>query len=448
LLACTGGLANRFRERHSRQTIPHALTATKEQKELESINPFEIVQQQIDRCAEILHLDPSVTAILKSPMRELHVSFPVRMDDGTTKVFKGFRVQYNDARGITKGGIRFHPEETIDTVRALAAWMVWKCALVDLPLGGAKGGVICNPKELSSGELERLSRAYVRSVYQFIGPERDVPAPDVYTTPQIMAWMMDEYSVIAQKPQFGVITGKPLSVGGSLGRGDATARGGMFTIREAAKTLGIDLSKATVAVHGYGNAGYHAARLCSELFGSKIVAVCDSKGGVCCDTGIDSHAAYECKNSTSSVCNLPGNERISGDELLEMDVDVLIPAAIEGVITGRNAGKVKARIVAELANGPTTPDADDILYRNGVHVIPDFLCNAGGVTVSYFEMVQNFYLYPWSEADVRDRLDKKMTSAYHAVLNTSREYEINMREAAYVRAVERVVEVMKLRGWV
>ena len=415
---------------------------------MESINPFEIVQQQIDRCAEILHLEPSVTAILKTPMRELHVSLPVRMDDGSVKVFKGFRVQYNDARGITKGGIRFHPEETIDTVRALAAWMTWKCALVDLPLGGAKGGVVCNTKEMSAGELERLSRAYVRGVFQFLGPDKDVPAPDVYTTPQIMAWMMDEYSVIAQKPQFGVITGKPLSIGGSLGRGDATARGGMFTIREAAKTLGIDLSKATVAVHGYGNAGYHAARLCSELFGSRIVAVCDSKGGVSCEAGVDPEAAQKCKFSTSSVCNLPGVDRISADELLELDVDVLIPAAIESVITKHNAGKVKAKIVAELANGPTTPEADDILYSNGVHVIPDFLCNAGGVTVSYFEMVQNFYLYPWSEADVRDRLDKKMTSAYHSVLNTSREYQINMREAAYVRAVERVVEVMKLRGWV
>lgn len=415
---------------------------------MENINPFDIVKQQIDKCAEILCLAPSVTAMLKAPLRELHVSLPVRMDDGSVKVFQGFRVHYNDARGITKGGIRFHPEETIDTVRALAAWMTWKCALLDLPLGGAKGGVICNPKEMSVGELERLSRAYVRSVFQFIGPEKDVPAPDIYTTPQIMAWMMDEYSIIAQKPQFGVITGKPLAIGGSPGRGDATARGGMTTIREAAKILGIDLSKATVAVHGYGNAGYHAAQLCSELFGSRIVAVCDSKGGVRCKVGIDPKAALECKSRTGSVCNLPDVEHISGDELLELDVDILIPAAIENVITGKNAPKIKAKIVAELANGPTTPEADDILFRNGVHVIPDFLCNAGGVTVSYFEMVQNFYMYPWEEADVRERLDKKMTAAYHFVLNTSREYKINMRQAAYVRAVERVVEAMKLRGWV
>jgi glutamate dehydrogenase (NAD(P)+) len=415
---------------------------------LESSNPFEIVKQQIDRCAEILQLDPSVTAMLKSPQRELHVSIPVRMDDGTVRVFQGFRIQYNDARGITKGGIRFHPQETIDTVRALAAWMTWKCAMVDVPLGGAKGGVVCNPKTLSAGELERLSRGYVRSVFPFLGPDKDVPAPDVYTTPQIMAWMMDEYSVIAQKPQFGVITGKPVSIGGSLGRGDATARGGMFCIREAAKIIGIDLSKATVAVHGYGNAGYHAARLCREMFGSRVVAVCDSKGGVRCDAGIDTDAARKCKASTDTVCGTPGTERISAEALLEMDVDVLIPAAIEGVITAKNAGAVKARIVAELANGPTTPEADDILFKKGVHVIPDFLCNAGGVTVSYFEMVQNFYLYPWSEADVHERLDAKMTSAYHSVVNTSREYNITMRQAAYVKAVGRVVDAMKLRGWV
>ena len=412
------------------------------------INPFDVAKQQMDRCAEILNLDPNITAMLKTPMRELHVSLPVRMDDGTVRVFQGFRVHYNDAKGVTKGGIRFHPDETIDTVRALAAWMTWKCALLDLPLGGAKGGVICNPKEMSVGELERLSRAYIRSVFQFIGPEKDVPAPDVYTTPQIMAWMMDEYSIIAGKPQFGVITGKPLPIGGSPGRGDATARGGMYTIREAAQALGIDLSKATVAVHGYGNAGYYAARLCSELFGSRVLAVCDSKGGVYHKDGVDPEVAFEVKAATSSVCNLPNMEHVSPDELLELDVDILIPAAIENVITEKNAPNIKAKIVAELANGPTTPEADDILFRNGVHVIPDFLCNAGGVTVSYFEMVQNFSMYSWEETDVYERLDKKITTAYHSVLNTSREYKINMRQAAYVRAVERVVEAMKLRGWV
>ncbi len=410
------------------------------------INPFETAKKQIDQCARILNLKPEIAEILKTPMRELHVSLPVRMDDGSIKVFQGFRVQYNDARGITKGGIRFHPEETIDTVRALASWMTWKCALLDLPLGGAKGGVICNPKEMSQGELERLSRAYIRAIYPFIGPEKDVPAPDVYTTPQIMAWMMDEYSAIAGKPQFGVITGKPLAIGGSPGRGDATARGGMYTIREAAKALGINLGKATVAVHGYGNAGYHAARLCRELFGAKVVAVCDSKGAVCNYTGIDPQAAFKCKDETSTVCNLSGTESMSNAELLELDVDILIPAAIENVITEKNAPRIRAKIIAELANGPTTPEADEILFKKGVHIIPDFLCNAGGVTVSYFEMVQNFYMYSWDIAEVYERLDKKMTAAYHSVLDTSREYKINMRQAAYVRAVERVVEAMKLRG--
>ncbi len=418
---------------------------------MSDINPFEVAKCQIDTCAQILKLSPGITAMLKTPMRELHVSLPVKMDDGSTRVFQGFRVQYNDARGPAKGGIRFHPNETIDTVRALSSWMTWKTALLDLPLGGGKGGIICNPKELSTGELERLSRAYMRAIYQFVGPERDVPAPDVYTTPQIMAWMMDEYSAMAGKSQFGVITGKPLQVGGSPGRSDATARGGMITIREAAKVFDIDLSKAKIAIQGYGNAGYNAARLCKELFGSQIVAVCDSKGGVCCteiNVGIDPAEAYSCKRETSSVCNLPGMKQISNEDLLELEVDILIPAAVENCITDKNAGKIKAKIIAELSNGPTTPEADDILYKNGVHIIPDFLCNAGGVTVSYFEMVQNFYMYTWEESEVREKLDKKMTAAYHSVLDTSKEYKINMRQAAYVRAVERVVEAMKLRGWV
>ncbi len=411
-------------------------------------NPFEIVRKQIDKCAEILELEPQVTALLKNPLRELHVSIPVRMDDGSVKVFQGFRVQYNDARGIGKGGIRFHPEETIDTVRALAAWMTWKCSLLDLPLGGAKGGVICNPKEMSQTELERLSRAYIRCVYQFIGPEKDVPAPDVYTNPQIMAWMTDEYSVIAGKPQFGVITGKPLIIGGSPGRGDATARGGMFTIREAAKSLGIDLKKATVAIQGYGNAGYFAAKLAQEMFGCKVVAACDSKGGVYSASGLNPKKAFECKEETGSVCNLPDVKKVTNEELLMMDVDVLIPAAIENVITSKNAAGIRAKIVAELANGPTTPEADDILYANGVHVIPDFLCNAGGVTVSYFEMVQNAYMYYWDEAEVYEKLDKRISAAYHSVLDTSKKFDINMRQAAYVVAVKRVVDAMKIRGWV
>jgi glutamate dehydrogenase (NAD(P)+) len=411
-------------------------------------NPFHIVRKQIDNCAAIMDLPPHVTEVLKNPMKELHISLPVRMDDGSVKVFQGYRVQYNDARGPGKGGIRFHPEETIDTVRALAAWMTWKCSLLDLPLGGAKGGIICNPKEMSAGELERLSRAYVRAIYPFIGPDKDVPAPDVYTNAQIMAWMADEYSVIAGKPSFGVITGKPLCMGGSYGRGDATARGGMFTIREAAKRLGIDLSKATVAIQGYGNAGYYAAKLCKEIFGCKVIAACDSRGGVLNDDGFDIEEAYNCKQDSGSICNLPDVEKISGDDLLGLDVDILIPAAIENAITSENAGKIKAKIVAELANGPTTPEADDILFKKGVHVIPDFLCNAGGVTVSYFEMVQNSYMYYWDINEVYEKLDKRISSAYDSVFETSQKYKVNMRQAAYVVAVERVVETMKLRGWV
>ncbi len=411
-------------------------------------NPFEIVRRQVDRCAEILELPPEVTEILKNPIRELHVSLPVRMDNGSVKVFQGFRVHYNDARGPTKGGIRFHPQETIDTVRALAAWMTWKCSLLELPLGGGKGGIICNPKEMSQTELERLSRAYIRAIHPFIGPEKDVPAPDVYTTPQIMAWMTDEYSTIVGKPQFGVITGKPLSIGGSPGRGDATARGGMFTIREAAKALGIDLKKARVAIQGYGNAGYYAARLAKEMFGCKVVATCDSKGGVYNEKGVDPKKAFECKEVTGSVCNLEDVEKVTNEEVLTLDVDILIPAAIENVITAKNAAKVKAKIVAELANGPTTPEADEILYEKGVHIIPDFLCNAGGVTVSYFEMVQNAYMYYWDEAEVYEKLDKRISSSYHSVLDASNKYKVNMRQAAYTVAVKRVVDAMKARGWV
>ncbi len=412
------------------------------------LNPFSIVRRQVDACAEVLELEPGVHAMLKKPIREIWVSLPVRMDDGSVRVFQGFRVQYNDARGPTKGGLRFHPDETIDTVRALAAWMTWKCAVVDVPLGGGKGGVVCNPKEMSDGELERLSRCYIRALARFIGPETDVPAPDVYTNPRIMAWMMDEYSTIAGKNQFGVITGKPLQVGGSAGRGDATARGGWYTIREAAQACGLDLEGATVAIQGYGNAGYYAALFAQQLYGCRVIALSDSQGGIVNEDGLDADEVADHKRRTSSVIDYAGADNISNQELLELDVDVLIPAALENVLTEENAGRVKARIVAELANGPTTPEGDAILYENDVHVIPDFLCNAGGVTVSYFEMVQNFQMYYWTEEDVHRRLDQKMSEAYHAVLDTSREYKIDMRKAAYVVAVRRVAEAMKLRGWV
>ncbi len=418
---------------------------------MSELNPFKIAQSQLDEAAEIMELDPAVHELLRWPLREFHVSLPVRMDDGTTKVFRGFRVQYNDARGPTKGGLRFHPDETIDTVRALAAWMTWKTAVVDIPLGGGKGGVICNPKEMSMGELERLSRAYIRALGHYIGEETDVPAPDVYTTPQIMAWMMDEYSVIRGYNVPGVITGKPLPLGGSAGRGDATARGGMFTIREAAKILGIDLSQATVAIQGYGNAGQFAHQLVTEMFGCKVVAVSDSRGGVFADHGLDFEKTLEWKQQEGTVATYQCCEeakRISNEDLLELDVDILIPAALENQIGEWNAGKITAKIVAELANGPTTPAGDEILHQNGVYVIPDFLCNAGGVTVSYFEQVQNAYDYYWEADEVYEKLDKKMTAAFHAVHQAASRYGVHNRMGAYIVSVARVAEAMRLRGWV
>ena len=414
----------------------------------EELNPFAIAQKQLDQAAEIMGLDEATHEFLRWPLRELHVTLPVRMDDGTVKVFHGFRVQYNDSRGPTKGGIRYHPAETIDTVRALAAWMTWKTSVVDIPLGGAKGGIICNPKEMSNSELERLSRAYIRQVGRIIGEEVDVPAPDVYTTPQIMAWMMDEYSVIRGYNVPGVITGKPIPLGGSQGRGDATARGGMYCIREAGKVLNLDLNGAVAAVQGYGNAGQYAHILGQELLGLKVVAVSDSKGGIYNPDGLDAEAVIAHKKETGSVINFPGAKNITNAELLELDVTVLIPAAMENQITAANAGNLKAKIVAELANGPTTPEADEILYNNGVYLIPDFLCNAGGVTVSYFEQVQNAYDYYWEVETVHERLDKKMTAAFHAVHNAAQEHKVNNRMGAYVVAVGRVAEACKLRGWV
>ncbi len=418
---------------------------------MSELNPFKIAQAQLDEAASIMGLEPAVHELLRWPLREFHLTLPVRMDDGNVKVFHAYRVQYNDSRGPTKGGLRFHPDETIDTVRALAAWMTWKTAVVDIPLGGGKGGIICNPKEMSMGELERLSRAYIRAVGHYIGEETDVPAPDVYTTPQIMAWMMDEYAVMRGYNVPGVITGKPLPLGGSKGRGDATARGGMYTIREAAKLLGIDLSKATVAIQGYGNAGQFAHKLVTELFGSKVVAVSDSRGGVYDAHGLDSDKVMEWKQQERTVATYQCCEEskaVTNEELLELDVDILIPAALENQIGAWNAAKIKAKIVAELANGPTTPEADEILHKNGVYVIPDFLCNAGGVTVSYFEQVQNAYDFYWEEEEVHPLLDKKMTAAFHAVHKAAQQYGVHNRMGAYIVSVARVAEAMKLRGWV
>ncbi len=413
----------------------------------EELNPFKIAQEQLDRAAKIMKLDPAVHQILREPMRVLEVTIPVKMDDGSVKVFKGFRVQYNDARGPTKGGIRFHPQETLDTVKALAAWMTWKTSVVDLPYGGAKGGVICNPKEMSEGELERLSRGYIRAIGRFIGPERDIPAPDVYTNPQIMAWMMDEYSKIVGYNAPGVITGKPIEIGGSLGRGDATAKGGMYVLREAAKKIKLDLKNATVAIQGYGNAGQFAHKLVTEMFGSKVVAVSDSKGGIYSENGLDYNKVLEHKEKTGSVINFPGAKNITNEELLELNVDVLIPAALENQITGKNANNIKAKIVLELANGPTTPEADEILYKKGILDIPDFLANAGGVTVSYFEWVQNINGYYWTAEEVYQKLDQKMTKAFWDVMETMEKYKVDPRTAAYIVAVDRVAKAVKIRGW-
>jgi len=416
---------------------------------MSELNPFKIAQAQFDEAAEHLGLDDALRAFLRVPQREFHVSLPVRMDDGTFKVFKGYRVQYNSARGPTKGGLRWHPDETIDTVRALSAWMTWKTAVVDIPLGGGKGGVTCNPKELSHGEQERLARAYIRAVGRMLKVTKDVPAPDVYTNPQIMAWMMDEYETMIGECHPGVITGKPLTLGGSRGRGDATARGGVYCVREAGKHMQIDFDGASYAIQGFGNAGQFAATLHRELLGrSKLVAVSDSRGGIYNAAGFDPEALVKYKKESGSLSDFPGSEPISNPDLLELDVDILYPSALENVITGENAPKIKAKLVCELANGPTTSEGDRILHENGVIVLPDFMANAGGVTVSYFEQVQNIYNYYWPIEMVHERLDKKMTAAFHAVWDTAAKEKVHMRLAAYLVSVQRVAQAVRDRGWI
>jgi len=412
------------------------------------LNPFKISQKQLDKAAATLGLDEVTHQFLRWPQRELQVRFPVRMDDGTLKIFLGYRVQYNGARGPTKGGLRWHSGETIDTVRALAAWMTWKTAVVDLPLGGGKGGITCNPKELSAGEKERLARAYIRAVGRFLSETNDVPAPDVYTTPEIMGWMMDEYETIVGTHRPGVITGKPIPIGGSAGRGDATARGGIIVTREAAKKLGIGLDGAPMAIQGFGNAGQHAALLGSEILGLKLVAATDSRGGIWNPKGIDAKAVVDHKNRTGSLAGFPGAEPISNEKALELDVTVLFPSALENVITDRNAKSIRAKIVCELANGPTTPEADEILAAGNVFVLPDFLANAGGVTVSYFEQVQNAYNYYWDLALVHSRLEEKMIKAFLEVYAMRERQGGTMRDAAYLVSVSRVAEACRLRGWV
>ena len=419
----------------------------------EELNPFIIAQEQLDEAAEIMRLDSTAHQILREPMRSLTVNIPVRMDDGSVKLFKGFRVQYNTARGPAKGGIRFHPQETIDTVKALSAWMTWKTALADIPFGGGKGGVICDTKKMSDSELEALSRGYIRALGNYIGPDIDVPAPDVYTTPQIMAWMMDEYGAMHQTNNpFSAITGKPLEVWGSEGRSDSTAMGGMFVMREAAKTLGIDLKNARIAVQGAGNAGMFAYTLSKQLFGAKVVAISDSKGGIYDDEGIDMDKLIKAKSNPGQISSYEGGTKITNEQLLESEVDILIPSAIESQITAKNADKINAKLLLELANGPVTPDADKILQERGVFDVPDFLVNSGGVIGSYFEWVQNREGYYWTREDVYDRLNTIITRSYKQMMETMKEYESNgkriaPRMAAYIIAIKRVAAAMKMRGW-
>jgi len=414
----------------------------------ENLDPFSISQKQLYNALELMGYNKGIYNALSEPERFIEIKITLKMDDGNIENFKGFRSQYNSARGVMKGGIRWHPDESASLVKALSAWMTWKCACVDIPLGGAKGGIICNPKEMSRGELERLARAYIRKLAENIGPQIDVPAPDVYTNPQIMAWMMDEYETIYRKHSPSMITGKPLPLGGSAGRSIATAKGGTFCIREAAKDIEMNLDGANVVIQGYGNAGHHVARLLQNEYNSRIIAISDTGGAIYNPNGIDAMKAYEHKKETGSVVDLKHTIKISNKNLLELDCDILVPAAIENVITRNNADKVKAKIVAELANGPTTPQADDILFKKGIFVIPDFLCNAGGVTVSYFEMVQGYYRFFWTEEEVFNALDKIMTKAYKSTVETAEKYEANNRMGAYIIAIQRVVEAMELRGWI
>lgn len=413
----------------------------------EELNPYQIVQTQIEVAADILQLDRNVVEILKKPLRILTVNFPVKMDDGSIRVFEGFRSQHNDAIGPTKGGIRFHPDVTLDEVKALSMWMSFKCGVVSLPYGGGKGGVICDPHTLSKGELERVSRGFIEAISALIGPDKDIPAPDVYTNAQIMGWMMDTFSRLNGSFSPGVITGKPLILGGSKGRNEATARGCLFVIEEALKDAGITISEATVAIQGFGNAGRIAADLLAEK-GCKIVAVSDSKGALYQPEGLDLELVKNLKDTSTILDYDSSYHMANSNKLLELDVDILVPAALENVITAANADKVKAKIVAEAANGPTTPVADKILFEKGIVVIPDILANAGGVTVSYFEWVQNLMNYYWSEEEVNSRLHGVMVQAYRQVSESANQYNVDFRTAAYMISMQRISEAMKARGWV
>jgi glutamate dehydrogenase (NAD(P)+) len=424
-----------------------------------SYNPYEIAQRQFDRVAELIELDGATRDLLRVPLREYQFSIPIHTDGGGVKVLRGFRVQHNDARGPSKGGIRFHPQETIDTVRALAMWMTWKCAVVDIPLGGGKGGVVCDPHDLSPREQEQICRGWVRQIARNVGPDIDVPAPDVMTSAQHMIWMLDEWEVIHGRRAPGFITGKPVGLGGSLGRTEATGYGVVYTLREALKQLGIALEKTTASVQGFGNVAQHAIRLYQRLGGTVVaVSAWDQQDKTAYmfrrASGVDPDELAAIADRFGGIdkaqARARGYEILPGEQWMEQPVDVLIPAALENQITGDNAGRInpKVRVIAEGANGPTTPDADPIIHERGIFVIPDFLANAGGVTCSYFEQVQSNSNYYWEKDEVLTKLDQKMTAAFRAVCEMATSRKLFMREAAYVIAVGRVAKACHDRGWV
>jgi len=406
---------------------------------------FDVAVEQFTIAADLLNLDDGMRQILRSCQREFTVNFPVVMDDGSVKVFTGHRVQHNRNPGPTKGGIRYHQDVTLEEVKALAMFMTWKCAVVGIPYGGAKGGVVVNPKQHSAGEIERLTRRYTTEIMPIIGPERDIPAPDVNTTPQIMAWILDTYSANMGHSVPAVVTGKPLVLGGSEGRVEATGRGCAFVVEEAARDLGINLHEAKVAVQGFGNVGSIAADLINDL-GAKIVAVSDSSCGIYNANGLDLRAVHAHKDKTGSLCGFADAQEVTNEELLELPCDILIPAALENQITASNASKIQAKLIAEGANGPTSPEADEILHDRGIQLLPDILANAGGVSVSYFEWAQAMQAFPWSEEQVNTRLRLIMQKAYQAVRESSLEHDVSMRTGAMLRAVARVAEFTRIRG--
>ena len=405
-------------------------------------NPYKNAIKQLEIAAEKIGLDPNITEMLKHPRRIVTVSVPVRMDDGKVKVFTGYRIQHNPWRGPYKGGIRYHPKVDLDEVKALAMWMTWKTAVVDIPYGGAKGGVTCNPKEMSQAELERMTRRYTAMILDEIGPYKDVPAPDVYTNPQVMAWIMDTYSAVKGYQVPEIVTGKPVGIGGSLGREAATGRGVAICTREAAIKTRLKMKGAKIVVQGYGNAGYYAATISAEM-GGKLIAVSDSKGGAYNPNGINPQKLAEHKAKTGSVAGYSGTKKLTNEELLGLDCDILMPCTLEGVITSKNADKIKAKIISEGANGPTTPEADRLLYDKGVLVVPDILANAGGVTVSYYEWIQNLHREQWTEEAVNRKMEQKMVKAFNDVYETAQEHKVDMRTAAMMLAVKRVADAFK-----